>query len=90
MRMKAPFIGLACMIGIGFAAEPVTFPLEVGTLKAGLRTYEEARIVGFDPIGVKVVHDSGTARVPFEFLPDELRLRFNHDRQAAKEQVGTV
>lgn len=75
------------MIGIGTAAEPVTYPIEVGTLKAGLRTYEEAKIVGVDPVGVKVVHGSGTARVPFESLPAELRSRFTHDRQAAKEQV---
>lgn len=85
--MKAIFIGFVCLIGVGSAAETVTYPLEVGALKAGLRSYEEAKIVGADAIGVKVVHASGTARVPFDQLPDELRNRFNHDRTAAKEQA---
>ncbi len=85
--MKAIFIGFACLIGVGFAAEPIAYPIEVGVLKAGVRTYEQVKIVGADAIGVKVVHASGTARVPFDQLPDDLRARFNHDRNAAKEQV---
>lgn len=86
--MKAPLIGLLCLLGIGHAAEAVRFPIEVGTLQVGIRTYEGAKIVDADAIGVKVVHDSGTARVAFRLLPEELSSRFEYDRQAELQQAA--
>lgn len=86
--MKASLLGFACMLGIGFASEPVEFPMELGSLKTKLRTYEGAKIVNVDAIGVKVVHESGTARVPFHLLPEDIASKFERDAAAAKLQAA--
>lgn len=85
--MKATLLGFACMLGIGFASEPVEFPMEVGSLKTKLRTYEGAKIVNADAIGVKVVHESGSARVAYHLLPEEIASKFERNSEAAKVQA---
>jgi hypothetical protein len=84
--MKTIFIGFVCLTILGFADEPKHFPIEVGALKVGARSYEDAKIIGADSIGVKIMHASGTARVPFDHLPDDLRAQFKFDREAARNQ----
>ncbi len=74
-------------MGSGFAAEPVKLPLELGTLVTAGRTYEGAKITGYDAVGVKLLHEAGTARVPYDRLPPDLSSRFEQDRQAAREQL---
>ena len=76
------------MVGCAFAAGPVELPLSIGTLK--LRdgsVYEDAKVVGQDAVGLKIMHAGGTARLPFAKLPKELADRFPRDAKAAKEQL---
>lgn len=76
------------LIGCALAAEPVQLPLAIGTLK--LRdgsVYEEAKVVGQDAVGLKIMHAGGTARLPYVKLPKELADRFPRDAKAAKEQL---
>lgn len=83
-RLPALFALITC----AFAAEPVELPLAIGTLK--LRdgsVYEDAKVVGQDAVGLKIMHAGGTARLPFAKLPKELADRFPRDHQAAKEQL---
>lgn len=75
-------------MGCALAAEPVQLPLAIGTLK--LRdgsVYEEAKVVGQDAVGLKIMHAGGTARLPYVKLPKELADRFPRDAKAAKEQL---
>ena len=79
---------LLSLMTCAYAAAPVEFPLVIGTLK--LRdgsTYENAKVVGQDAVGLKIMHDGGTARLPFAKLPKELADRFPRDSKAAKEQL---
>ena len=78
---------IACTVGIGFAAEPVSLPLELGTVTIATKTYEDAKIVSADAVGVKIMHASGTGRIPYEKLPYELASKFPRDEEAAKEQA---
>jgi hypothetical protein len=79
---------LLSLVTYAYAAEPVELPLAIGTLK--LRdgsTYENAKVVGQDAVGLKIMHDGGSARLPFAKLPKELAARFPRDAEAAKKQL---
>lgn len=86
--MKAHFLALVLAAGIGSAAEPVTLPLELGVLKTPLKTYEGVKVTGSDTVGIRIMHEGGMARIPYERLPRELADRFTKgiDREAAKAQ----
>ncbi|WP_265594515.1 hypothetical protein [Haloferula sp. BvORR071] len=61
------------------AVEPAKLPLEVGTLTLrGGKVYEGVTITGQDAVGIKITHSGGTARVPFENLPQAIADRFPH------------
>ncbi|WAC20624.1 hypothetical protein OVA24_04425 [Luteolibacter sp. SL250] len=88
--MKLPLICLLCMAGIVLSAEPVKFPLELGSLTtvgAGSRTFDGVKVVSSDAIGIKIMHEGGTSRIAYDKLPPELRQRFAVDPEAAKEQL---
>jgi hypothetical protein len=83
-RLPALLVLFTC----AFAAEPVQLPLAIGTLK--LRdgsVYEEAKVVGQDAVGLKIMHAGGTARLPYAKLPKELADRFPRDPEAARKQL---
>lgn len=84
MKLLLPlFLLAACAM----AAEPVQLPLDVGTLKmTDGRLYEGVKVVGQDAVGLKITHEGGTARIPFEKLPKSLADRFPRDPEAAKKQ----
>ncbi len=88
--MKLPLICSLCLAGFSLAAEPVTFPMEVGTLKtvgAGSRTYDGVKVVSKDAVGIKIMHEGGTSRIAYDKLPPELKQRFAVDPEAAKAQL---
>jgi hypothetical protein len=87
--MKKFFLGLFVLFaGAAWAVEPLKLPMDVGTLKTrDGKVLEGAKIVGHDSVGVKVVHSSGTARLPYDRLPRELAARFPRDPAAAKRQL---
>ena len=53
------------------------------TTKKG-RTYKKVTISGVDEIGVKIFHESGTARIKFAELPTTFQQRFGYDPDRAK------
>lgn len=90
MKIRLISIVLAAVgWGVCPAAEPVSHPpIEVGTLKTrDGRIYEKAKVLSEDAVGLKIIHEGGTARIAYERLPDEWVARFNHDPEAAKAQL---
>lgn len=88
--MRLHLICLACLPGVAGAAEPVKFPLELGTLTtigAGSRTFDGVKVVSSDAVGIRIMHEGGTSRIAYDKLPPELRQRFAVDPEAAKEQL---
>ncbi len=86
--MKKPSLFLLLLTASAFALEAPKLPLEVGTLKTREgKVLENAKIVGSDAVGVKVVHAGGTARLTYDRLPKELAARFPRDPEAAKKQL---
>ena len=49
------------------------------------RTYNKVTISGVDEVGVKIVHEAGTARIKFAELPDLFQRRFGYDPNRADE-----
>lgn len=47
--------------------------------------YRDARVTAVEPSGIKVMHASGVARIPFELLPDAVRRQFPYDEWKAAE-----
>ena len=50
--------------------------------KAG-KVYEHAKVRKIEPDGISIIHDAGTAKVPFEGLSPELQIVFGYDPQKA-------
>lgn len=70
------------------AAEPVKLPLELGTLKTrDGRVFDGTRVVEQDAVGIKILHEAGSARIAYERLPDDVASRFSYDGGAAKAQL---
>ena len=83
------FIAWLLLAATAAAAEPVTLPLDVGTLKTrDGKVFESAKVNGHDAVGVKIIHAGGVARVEYARLPKDLAERFPRDREAAKEQLA--
>lgn len=83
-------LSLSLLLALGAAAlaEPVTLPLEVGTLRTrDGKTYEQVKIVGEDDAGVKILHAGGIARLGYERLPKELASRLGYDAAAAEAKA---
>ena len=82
-----PFLFLT---GVALAAEPVTLPLELGTLTTigvGSRTYDGVKVIGTDAVGIKISHEGGISRIAYDRLPRELAARFSVDAGAAQAQL---
>ena len=52
------------------------------------RTYNKVVIKGVDEVGVKIVHEYGTARIKLEELPEEFQTRFGYDPSRAQEVLS--
>ena len=63
-------------------------PMDLGTLTTrDHKVYENAKAIGADAVGLKITHEAGTARVPFNRLPRELADKFQVKPGAAAEQL---
>jgi hypothetical protein len=49
------------------------------------KVYEKVKVRKVEPDGISIMHDSGTAKVPFEHLSDELKNAFGYDEDKAAE-----
>jgi hypothetical protein len=49
------------------------------------KTYQAVTIRKVEPDGLSILHAAGTAKVPFEKLPEELREKYGYDAAAAAE-----
>ena len=90
MMMRFCLLPFLFLTGVALAAEPVTLPLELGTLKTigvGSRTYDGVKIIGTDAVGIKISHEGGISRIAYDRLPRELAARFAVDTEAAQAQL---
>ena len=88
MVMKKWMICLACFGSVVMAAEPVVLPLDLGTFKTlDNKVYEEAKVIGSDAVGIKIMHAGGTARIIYDRLPRDLAAKFEVKPEAAREQL---
>lgn len=77
-----------CGMGTALAAEPLVLPLDLGTLKTrDGRVFDAAKVVEQDAVGIKILHEAGTARIAYDRLPSDVAARFIHDRAAARAQL---
>ncbi len=51
------------------------------------RIFRRVTIKGVDDLGVRIVHEAGTARIKFEELPDDYQKRFGYDPTKASKQL---
>ena len=80
---NAAILIFAAFAGIAIAGDPPK--LEKLTLKNG-RDYEKVTVTEKRPDGISISHDSGTARIKFEDLPEDVAAKlggFNADDAAA-------
>lgn len=78
---------LSAMFAVAGAAYAVELPMDLGTLTTlDNRVYEKAKVVGSDAVGIKISHEAGSARIPFDRLPRDLASKFKVDPEAAAEQ----
>jgi hypothetical protein len=54
------------------------------------KVYQSVTIRKVDPDGLSILHEAGTAKVPFEKLPEELREQYGYDEAAAAEHRKQV
>ena len=90
MVMRFCLLPFLFLTGVALAAEPVTLPLELGTLKTvgvGSRTYDGVKVIGTDAVGIKISHEGGISRIAYDRLPRELAARFSVDAGAAQAQL---
>jgi hypothetical protein len=77
-----------CGMGTALAAEPLVLPLDLGTLKTrDGRVFDAAKVVEQDAVGIKILHEAGTARIAYDRLPPGVAARFIHDRAGARAQL---
>ena len=60
---------------------------ELDVLFAKGREYKKVTITGVDNVGVKIRHESGTARLNYEDVPEEMQERFGYDPDRARKQA---
>jgi hypothetical protein len=48
-------------------------------------TYSSARIVKVEPDGIRLIHESGSCKVPFSKLPTEIQARYSYDPAKAAQ-----
>lgn len=48
------------------------------------KTYTQARVIGVEADGLKVIHATGVARLPYESLPEDVRQLFRFDSHKAR------
>lgn len=82
--MKVVFLRCCLALGsiaLGCAEGPKTFD-ELTTAK---RVYRKVTVQEVEPDGIKILHESGLAKVRFEDLPEPLQREFGFDLEAAEE-----
>lgn len=67
---------LMSLLASSAPAETVKFD-SLATLDG--RTYQKVEVIGHDAVGIKIKHEGGIARLPFEKLPKDLQSRFGYD-----------
>lgn len=86
--MKGYVIAVFAVLGICMAAEPIRLPLELGSLKTrDGKSYDGVKVVGSDAVGIRIIHEGGTGRIPFANLPKDVADRFAQDPAKAKAQL---
>jgi hypothetical protein len=73
-------------IGSCLAVEPPVLPMDIGNFQANGREFVGAKIVAADAVGVKIMHEAGTARIAYDRLPPEIAAKFPRDEAAAEAQ----
>lgn len=48
-------------------------------------TYSSARIVKVEPDGIRLIHESGSCKVPFSKLPTEIQTKYSYDPEKAEQ-----
>lgn len=64
---------------LGAVAESITIPTS-----GGLTVLKHCKVTKVDPDGVRVVHDAGMAKVPYEYMPEGWALAAGIDRAVAQ------
>lgn len=87
MKLQVLFSLWIC--GACLRAEPVALPLELGTFRTlDNKVYEGTKVIGKDAVGIRIMHEGGTARIPYGRLPKDLAEKFEMDPEAAKAQLA--
>jgi hypothetical protein len=82
MKTAAFIFLISCtsaMAQIGATAESITV-----STSGGLAVLKHCKVTKIDPDGVRVMHDAGMAKVPYEFMPEGWLLASGIDRERAK------
>jgi len=64
---------------IGAVADSITI-----TTAGGLAVLKHCKVIKIDPDGVRVMHDAGMAKVPYEFMPESWLAASGINRETAK------
>ncbi|WP_367872120.1 hypothetical protein [Luteolibacter sp. Populi] len=67
--------------------DPAAKPIEFESLETlDGKSYKSVKVTKVDAATISIRHESGTAKIPFEKLSEEMRTRFAYDPEAAAEQ----
>lgn len=82
--MKTIIIALvAALVVTGIhAEEPMKFP--------SLLDYQNVTITKVDPDGIRITHDDGTAKIPIEAIPEDLKAKLGMTMTAANEHREVI
>jgi hypothetical protein len=81
------WLTLACFfatLSFTLADEPPVHTWPTLTLTTGTQ-YHDAKLSKIEPSAIKIIHANGVARIPLEFLPEEVRAWFPYDEKKAAE-----
>jgi hypothetical protein len=88
--MKHPLL-LSLLVLASSALANDLIPVLKTTNAAGtLLELRDVRVMKVEPDGLRVMHSSGTAKVPYERLPDELLAKYGIDSSKAREHRAEV
>jgi hypothetical protein len=73
------------LLATGLAANDPLPDLRVST-PGGIMTIRQVKLMRVEPDGLRVMHASGMAKVPYEMLPADLQAKYGFNDQAAQEQ----
>ena len=79
--MKVVLLALSLALTVE-AEDPLKLP-ELSTNNG--HVYRDVTVTSVDPAGIKIMHSSGIAKLPFEVLPEELRTKLGYNPEKAQE-----